>query len=89
MITLQYLHVSIDLWGAFFCLIAIISILIGQSYDKKGARLLIYVLICSMLLMISDVTVWVFSGREGEQALRVVRFSTYATYFFVYLDMPL
>ena len=89
MITLQYLHVSIDLWGAFFCLIAIISILIGQSYDKKGARLLIYVLICSMLLMISDVTVWVFSGREGEQALRVVRFSTYATYFFGYLNMPL
>ena len=89
MITLQYLHVSIDLWGAFFCLVAIISILIGQSYDKKGARLLIYVLICSMLLMVSDVFVWIFSGREGELAFKIVRISTYSTYFFGFLNMPL
>ena len=89
MITLQYLHISIDLWGAFFCLIAVISILIGKYYDRKGSRLLIALMLCSMLLMVSDVFVWIFSGREGETAHQIVRFSTLAVFFFGFLTVPL
>ena len=89
MITQQNLYISIDLWGAFFCLIAIVSILIGKSYDKKGARLLIAIMICSMLLLISDVCTRFFAGAAAEAAHPYMRYSTYFTFFFGFLIIPL
>ena len=46
-------------------------------------------MICSMLLMVSDALVWIFSGREGIIIGCIVRVSTYTTFFFGYLTMPL
>ena len=89
MITMQNLHISIDLWGAFFGLIAIVSILIGKSFDKKGSRLLISLMVCSMLLMLSDMLSWVFMGQEGAAAAVLVRVSVYCTFFFGILTVPL
>ena len=89
MLNAHYFQISVDLWGAFFCLIAMISILIGNSYDKKGSRMLIELMICSMLMMVSNLLVRIFTGQEGETAYQIVRFSTYTTYFFGLLTMPL
>ena len=89
MITMQNLHISIDLWGAFFGLIAIVSILIGNSFDKKGSRLLIFLMVCTILLMLSDMLSWVFTGREGTAAAVLARVSVYCTFVFGFLTIPL
>ena len=87
--TLQYLHTAIDAWGAFFCLITIASILIGKSFDKKGSRWLIALMVCTILLMVSDMIMWTCNGRAGEKARDLVRISTYCTFFFGFLMLPL
>ena len=86
---LQYLHTASDAWGAFFCLITIASILIGKSFDKKGSRWLIALMVCTILLMVSDIFMWVYIGREGETVHKLVQTSTYCTFFFGFLMMPL
>jgi hypothetical protein len=37
MTTLQYIHFSIELWGAFFCFIAVINIALKRSFDVKDS----------------------------------------------------
>ena len=86
---LQYLHIAVDAWGAFFCMITIASILIGHSFDKKGSRRLIALMVCTILLMASDMVMWTCTGRAGERAHDLVRLSTYCTFFFGFLMLPL
>ena len=87
--TVQYLHIAVDAWGAFFCMITIASILIGKSFDKKGSRRLIALMVCTILLMVSDMLMWAYTGSEGEKAHALVRISTYCTFFFGFLMLPL
>ena len=54
MTTLQYIHFSIELWGAFFCLIAAVTIGINKDFDRKGSYKLIALMLNSVLLMVSD-----------------------------------
>ena len=89
MILVDYLNISIVMWGAIFCLITVISILIGRSYDRKGSRLLIALMTSSMLLMLSDALLQYFNGREGTAAHYIVRILAFSVFFFGFLIMPL
>ena len=89
MFTLQNFQISVSLWGSFFCLITIVSILIGKNFDKKGSHLLIILMICSMLLLVSNMLSWIFRGREGAAAFYIVRISTFSTFLFGFLTIPL
>ena len=89
MTTLQYVHFSIELWGAFFCLIAAVSIAINRKYDKKGSGKLIALMISSLLLMVSDALAWFFRGNISEACYYIVRISNFSAFFFGFLTMPL
>ena len=89
MTVLQYVHFSIELWGAFFCHIAVISIAIKKDFDKKGSYKLIALMLCSMLLMISDAMAWMFRGNPSELGYYVVRIANFCAFFFGFLTMPL
>ena len=89
MTTLQYVHFSIELWGAFFCLIAAVSIAINRKYDKKGSGKLIALMISSLLLMVSDALAWFFRGNISDAGYYIVRISNFSAFFFGFLTMPL
>lgn len=89
MTTLQYVHFAVELWGAFFCMIAAVVIWISRGLDKKGSYKLIALMIDSGLLMISDAMAWLFRGNTGEVGFYVVRISNFAAFFFAFLTMPL
>ncbi len=89
MSTLQYIHFSIEIWGALFSLISVITVFITRHYDKAGARKLINLLICATFLMISDSIAWAFRGNIKEIGYYAVRISNYCAFFFGFLIMPL
>ena len=89
MTILQYVHFSIELWGGFFCLIATITIGIIKDFDKKGSNKLIALLLCSMLLMVSDALAWLFRGNPSEAGYYIVRIANFSAFFFGFLSMPL
>ena len=89
MTTLQYIHFAIELWGAFFCMIAAIVIWLSRNLDKKGSYKLIALMIVSELLMASDAVAWLFRGNTSEVGFYIVRIANFAAFFFGFLTMPL
>ncbi len=89
MSTLQYVHFSIEMWGALCCLLSIISVFITRHFDRTGARKLTALLICAMLLMVSDSLAWIFRGNSREIGYYMVRGANFCAFFFGFLIMPL
>ena len=89
MFTLSFFLISIDLFGAFFSLIAILGILIGKPVDKKGARLQIALIVCLMLLLTSDAITRMSAGDGPVQNVLLIRIATYFKYVLGFLSMPL
>ena len=89
MTTLQYVHFSIEIWGALFCLISAVSIYITRHFDRKGAYKLIILLLGAMMLMISDSLAWIFRGNPSQAGYFLVRISNFCAFFFGFLIMPL
>ena len=89
MTTLQYIHFSIELWGAFFCLVSTISIGINKDFDPKGSYKLIALMLNSTILMVSDAMAWLFRGYPSEAGYYIVRIANFAAFFFGFMTMPL
>ena len=89
MTTLQYVHFSIELWGAFFCLIAITTVAIQRNVDKDASYKLIALMSSSFFLMVSDAMAWLFRGNQSEAGYFIVRIANFSAFFFGFLTMPL
>ena len=89
MSTLQYVHFSSEIWGAFFCIIAMVIVLINRDFDRKGSSKLAALLMCSALLMTSDALAWMFRGVQTDAGYYIVRVSNFTAFLFGFLTMPL
>ena len=89
MTTLQYVHFSIELWGAFFCLIAAAVIWISSKTVKQTSYKMIALMLTSALLMVSDALAWMFRGDASDMGFVIVRVANFAAFFFAFLTMPL
>lgn len=87
--TIQYLHFSVEMWGALFSFVGILIVFLTRYFDKVGSRKLILVLLCSALLMVSDGLAWLNRGNTTEAGYYIVRISNFASFFFGFLIMPL
>lgn len=87
--TIQYIHFSIEMWGALFSFVGMLIVFLTRYFDKAGSRKLMPVLLCSALLMISDGLAWLFRGNTTDAGYYVVRIANFATFFFGFLIMPL
>lgn len=85
----QTVYFSIEIWGAFFSLIAALTILLTRHFDKSGSRKLMLTLLCSAALMIADGISTFFRGNPMESARLIERWSTFAVYFLSFLIIPL
>ncbi|MBO7548974.1 MAG: hypothetical protein J6T77_03315, partial [Clostridia bacterium] len=89
MTTLQYIHFAVELWGAFFCLIAAVVIWISRSQNKILSYKMIALILVSALLMISDAIAWLFRGNPSEAGFYIVRIANFSAFLFAFLTMPL
>jgi sensor histidine kinase YesM len=89
MTTLQYIHFSIELWGAFFCIIAVVNIALKRAFDVKGSAKLVALMANSALLMISDAFAWIYRGDISQTGYYAVRIANFCAFFFGFLTMPL
>lgn len=85
----QNVYFSIEMWGAFFSLIAALTILLTRYFDKSGARKLMFAMLCSAALMICDGTSIWFRGIFSENSQIIERWATFAVYFLSFLIIPL
>ena len=85
----QIVYFSIEIWGAFFSLIAALTILLTRHFDKSGSRKLMLGMLCSAALMICDGISIYFRGNPSPSAVFIERWSTFAVYFLSFLIIPL
>ena len=85
----QIVYFSIEIWGAFFSLIAALTILLTRHFDKSGSRKLMLAMLCSAALMICDGISIFFRGNSSTSAVVIERWSTFAVYFLSFLIIPL
>ena len=86
--TIQYIHFSIEMWGALFSLVGVLIVFLTRYFDKVGSRKLMLVLLCSALLMVSDGLAWLFRGNPTEAGYYIVRIANFCSFFFGFLIMP-
>ena len=86
--TQQYIHLSIEIWGCFFCLIAAVTVFITRDFDRKAARSLIKVIICCIALMASD-GLWFFILTKPHLSLVVVKIAYLISVIMGLLVIPL
>ena len=69
----QIVQMTVEGWGAFFCIVAAIVIWQTKAADKSKVIGLIRFVAADGLLLLSDAFAIGFRGREGEAAFYIVR----------------
>lgn len=66
------LHVALLLWGCIFSLIAAFCMFMSSNFDKNKRKWLLFIMLTSALLLLSDAFAWEYRGRPGNAAYWVV-----------------
>ena len=75
-----YTHVSLELWGSVFCLIASLTVSVSDGKNNPKRRKLIMIQLVAALLLLSDSFAWLFRGAEGTLGYYMVRISNYLVF---------
>lgn len=77
------LKISIELWGAILCLTFLVFILIGEKMNVKRTRALLFLVLDTTILLLSDATAVFFRGNETMLGYYAVRISNYLCFVMV------
>lgn len=77
----RLLQIAIEIWGAFFCMIASICLLCNQGIPAGKKRLLVYMELSTTLLLVMDSIAWIFRGRADMTGYVWVRISNFCVFF--------
>ena len=89
MFTVRVIHVSLEVWGSLFCIIAAICMVIGNDIRHKPARILMMVELSNALLLIMDALAWYYRGYEGQIGYWMVRVSNMGVFVLDDIEMIL
>lgn len=78
------IQISMELWGAIFCLIFSAFIWIGEEKKTRRGNLLIVLLMLVFTILISDSFAWGYRGVPGTAAWFAVRISNYLVFVLNY-----
>lgn len=82
MSVLTILHISLEFWGAFLCMFALVGIIAGTSRFKADRKTKIGMQICCLVLMISDMCYMALNGNPNSTAhYYITRVSKYMVFF--------
>lgn len=78
-------HAAMEIWGAFFCMAALLGLLSGGELKKKQNKTLGYLLLTDSLQLIFDALAWLFRANITQTGYYMVRISNYMVYVTNYL----
>ena len=87
MTAVQTFQIAFEAWGALFCLIAAAAAFSTRSYDRKGARSLIALLLTAAVLNGADALAYYFRGNTTALGYYMVRIPNFAVFACNYLLM--
>lgn len=79
----QNFHISLEVWGALFCLIAAFTMWVGRSEAKD--KLVIYMELTTAGLLVMDALAWGFRGYPGLVGFYMVRISNLLVFVLTYV----
>ena len=79
----QYFHISLEVWGAVFCVIAAIAMWIGHTC--KADRMVIRMEFTAAALLVMDALAWGFRGYPGATGYYMVRISNLLVFVLTYI----
>lgn len=77
----RLLQIAIEIWGAFFCLLAAGCLICNEGMLKKQKKLLIYMELSTALLLVMDSLAWIYRGRADTAGYIWVRISNFLVFF--------
>ena len=80
MFTIKSIHISLELWGAIFCLIASICIFYSRSIKKRRRILILLLQLSTAFLLCMDACAWGFRGYPGDIGFYMVRISNFLVF---------
>lgn len=81
--TIKSLHVAFEMWGALFCLIAMLCVYFSYMESKVEKYHLLGLLLFGGILLINDSLAWYFRGVPGNAAAFWVSFANFMTFLMV------
>ena len=79
--SIRILHVSLEMWGGIFCLIAALCMFLSRNFEKKKRLFLICMDLCTAVLLFMDALAWAYRGVDGTVGFYMVRISNFMTFF--------
>ena len=79
------IHIVFEIWGAIFCLIAVVCVYVMRHFDRIGARSLCALLGTDVVLNLNEALAYWYRGNETQAGFLIVRVSNFAVFFCNYL----
>ena len=84
MTSVAFLHISLELWGSVFCLIAAVAVYLGRRKGNKADRMIVFMESTVALLLLMDALAWGFRGYPGTLGAVMVRLSNLVVFLASY-----
>ena len=79
--SIRLIHVSLELWGGIFSLIAALCVFLSLSFEKNRRVLLLNMQLCTAILLFMDALAWAYRGVSGTVGFYMVRISNFLVFF--------
>lgn len=79
-------QITMELWGALFCIVCFIVVFVGKRADDKRNKILQHLLVSDVVLLVADSLAYIYRGNEtvtGYYMVRVSNFLVFATYVLI------
>ena len=81
MVSIRMLHVSLELWGGIFCMIAALCMFLTRNFETNKRKLLMLMQLCTAVLLFMDALAWGYRGATGTTGFYMVRISNFMVFF--------
>lgn len=80
-ITVPIIHITLEIWGSIFCLIAAFFTFLCRYYETKKKRIAMSMQASAAVLLIADALSWGFRGYPGKVGYYTVRIFNFMVFF--------
>ena len=81
MVSIRIIHVSLELWGGIFCLIAALCMFLTRNFETNKRKLLMFMQLSTAVLLFMDALAWAYRGVSGTVGFYMVRISNFMVFF--------
>ena len=85
MSAVQYIHISMEIWGAVFCLIAAVCVHVTRRFDERVAGSLCCLLLTDAVLNLNEALAYYFRGNVTRTGYFMVRITNFTVFVCGYL----